>query len=47
MQQTGGTGISLSYGLIEAFQKSWMYSTGHRQKLVKAGLQTFWLWDCG
>ncbi|MCY7389947.1 MAG: CAP domain-containing protein, partial [Leptolyngbyaceae cyanobacterium CAN_BIN12] len=22
-------------GLIESFQKSWMYSTGHRQNLLK------------
>ncbi|MBM0744728.1 hypothetical protein JOY44_24530 (plasmid) [Phormidium sp. CLA17] len=42
-----GTGISLSYGLIEAFQKSWMYSTGHRQNLLKPDYKRFWLWDCG
>lgn len=34
MEQTGATGISLNYGLIERFQKGWMYSTGHRQNLL-------------
>lgn len=34
MQQTGVTGVSLNYALIERFQKGWMYSTGYRQNLL-------------
>lgn len=41
VQQTGKTGVSLSYGLIEAFQKSWMYSTEHRQNLLKPDYKRF------
>ena len=26
--------FSLNYGLVERFQKSWMYSDGHRQNLL-------------
>jgi len=35
MQLTGAHGMSLSYRLIEQFQKSWMYSQGHRKNLLK------------
>lgn len=41
MQQTGATGVSLNYGLIERFQKSWMYSQGHRQNLLEPGYTRF------
>ena len=34
-KQTGSLGISLNYGLLERLQKGWMYSTGHRQNLLK------------
>lgn len=35
IQLTGATGIVLNYSLIEQFHKSWMYSQGHRQNLLK------------
>ena len=41
MQQTGATGVSLNYGLIERFQKSWMYSTGHRENLLTSHYTRF------
>lgn len=41
MEQTGATGISLNYRLIEEFQKSWMYSAGHRQNLLEPSYTRF------
>jgi len=41
MQQTGSMGVSLNYGLLERFQKSWMYSNGHRQNLLKPDYTRF------
>ncbi|MBD2033579.1 CAP domain-containing protein [Leptolyngbya sp. FACHB-321] len=41
MQQTGSMGVSLNYGLLERFQKSWMYSKGHRQNLLKPDYTRF------
>ena len=35
MQMKGATGMILNYRLIEKFQKSWMYSDGHRANLLK------------
>ncbi|XFA73997.1 CAP domain-containing protein [Thermosynechococcaceae cyanobacterium Okahandja] len=34
VQLTGSIGITLNYKLIEQFQKSWMYSQGHRENLL-------------
>jgi uncharacterized protein YkwD len=41
MQQTGNMGVSLNYGLLERFQKSWMYSKGHRTNLLKPDYTRF------
>lgn len=41
VQQTGALGISLNYGLLERFQKGWMYSNGHRQNLLKPDYTRF------
>jgi len=41
MEQTGATGVSLNYRLIEEFQKGWMYSTGHRQNLLDPSYTRF------
>lgn len=41
MQQTGSMGVSRNYGLVERFQKSWMYSKGHRQNLLKLDYTRF------
>ncbi len=35
MQMTGSTGIQMNYRLMEQFQKSWIYSQGHRANLLK------------
>lgn len=34
-------GIALSYGLAEKFQRSWMYSEGHRNNLLTPGYTKF------
>ncbi|PSF33929.1 hypothetical protein C7H19_19615 [Aphanothece hegewaldii CCALA 016] len=34
-------GISPSYGLVEKFQRSWMYSSGHRQNLLNPNYTKF------
>ena len=36
-----GKPTALSYGLVEQFQKGWMYSDGHRANLLKADYKTF------
>ncbi|AFY29155.1 Cysteine-rich secretory protein family [Cyanobium gracile PCC 6307] len=41
MQQTGAPGVVLSYRLIEKFQKSWMYSPGHRFNLLTPSYSRF------
>lgn len=41
MEQTGATGVTLNYRLIEEFQKGWMYSTGHRQNLLDPSYTRF------
>ncbi len=33
--------IALNYGLLEKFQKSWMYSEGHRKNLLTPDYQKF------
>ncbi|BAU13057.1 hypothetical protein LEP3755_35930 [Leptolyngbya sp. NIES-3755] len=34
MLQSGNMGTTLTWGLVETFQKSWMYSDGHRANLL-------------
>ena len=41
MQQTSNQGVRLTYGLIEHFQKGWMYSPGHRENLLTADYTHF------
>lgn len=41
MQQVGGMPMTLSYGLVEEYQKGWMYSPGHRENLLTAHYTTF------
>ena len=41
MEQKGITGIGLTYGLIEQYQKGWMYSDGHRQNLLTSEYNEF------
>ena len=41
MQQVGGMPMTLSYGLVEEYQKGWMYSPGHRENLLTADYTTF------
>lgn len=41
MQQVGGMPMALSYGLVEEYQKGWMYSPGHRENLLTADYATF------
>lgn len=41
MQQVGGVPTTLSYGLVEEYQKGWMYSPGHRENLLAAHYTTF------
>jgi uncharacterized protein YkwD len=41
MQQQGGMPMALSYGLVEEYQKGWMYSPGHRTNLLTAHYTTF------
>lgn len=41
MQQQGGMPVVLSFGLVEEYQKGWMYSPGHRANLLKADYTTF------
>lgn len=40
-QQTDNMGVQLNYGLLERFQKGWMYSPGHRQNLLKPDYTCF------
>ncbi|HEY9909376.1 MAG TPA: CAP domain-containing protein [Thermosynechococcaceae cyanobacterium] len=39
--QTGTIGISITNGLLEQFQKGWMYSPGHRQNLLEPSYTRF------
>lgn len=41
MQQKGGMPVALSFGLVEEYQKGWMYSPGHRENLLTADYTTF------
>ena len=34
VEQKGALGARLTYGLVEQYQKGWMYSDGHRQNLL-------------
>ncbi len=39
--QDGYSGMFLNYSLLEKFQKSWMYSEGHRNNLLNPDYQYF------
>ena len=41
MEQTGVLGARLTYGLVEQYQKGWMYSDGHRQNLLTPEYRQF------
>jgi uncharacterized protein YkwD len=41
MQQKGGIPMTLSFGLVEEYQKGWMYSPGHRENLLTPHYTTF------
>ncbi|PZO45844.1 MAG: hypothetical protein DCF17_00375 [Shackletoniella antarctica] len=41
MQQKGGMPVALSFGLVEEYQKGWMYSPGHRENLLTADYTSF------
>ncbi|MEA5532703.1 CAP domain-containing protein [Crocosphaera sp. XPORK-15E] len=41
MYQESYPGTVLNYGLLEKFQKSWMYSDGHRDNLLNPDYQYF------
>jgi uncharacterized protein YkwD len=41
MQQKGGRPMALSYGLVEEYQKGWMYGPGHRENLLAPHYTTF------
>ncbi|TVP71870.1 MAG: CAP domain-containing protein [Leptolyngbya sp. LCM1.Bin17] len=41
MQQRGGVPTALSFGLLEEYQKGWMYSDGHRANLLNPNYTTF------
>lgn len=41
MQQKGGMPLALSFGLVEEYQKGWMYSPGHRENLLTPHYTTF------
>ncbi|WOD37127.1 CAP domain-containing protein [Nodosilinea sp. E11] len=41
MQQKGTIPVALSFGLVEEYQKGWMYSPGHRENLLTPHYTTF------
>lgn len=41
MEQKGAMGMRLTYGLVEHYQKVWMYSDGHRQNLLTLKYKRF------
>lgn len=41
MEQTGRMGARLTYGLVEEYQRGWMYSDGHRQNLLAPEYKRF------
>ena len=41
MEQKGARGIRLTHGLIEQYQRGWMYSDGHRQNLLTPEYKQF------
>lgn len=41
MEQKGARGIRLTHGLIEEYQRGWMYSDGHRQNLLTPEYKQF------
>jgi uncharacterized protein YkwD len=41
MEMKGATSVQMNYRLIEQFQKSWMYSQGHRTNLLKSEYTRF------
>ena len=41
MQQKGGVPVALSFGLVEEYQKGWMYSPGHRENLLTQHYTSF------
>lgn len=41
LEQTGRMRARLTYGLVEEYQRGWMYSDGHRQNLLTPEYKRF------